>query len=60
MKPISEERLTTIEELFCPVRVQAGQLGPWYAGAPYSHKRFAPIMRELAEIIRASRVSVNP
>lgn len=40
--------------------VQAGQIGPWYAGAPYSHKRFAPIMRELAGIIRTSRAGVNP
>jgi iron complex transport system substrate-binding protein len=32
--------------------VQAGQLGPWYAGAPYSYARLAPMMRELAEIIR--------
>lgn len=39
--------------------VQAGQSGPWYAGAPYSHKRFAPIMRELTEIIRTSRAGGN-
>ena len=32
--------------------VKAGQLGPWYAGAPYSYARLAPMMRELAGIIR--------
>lgn len=34
--------------------VKAGQLGPWYAGAPYSYARLTPMMRELAEIIRES------
>lgn len=32
--------------------VKANQLGPWYAGAPYSYARLAPIMVELAGIIR--------
>jgi iron complex transport system substrate-binding protein len=32
--------------------VKAGQLGPWYAGAPYSYARLAPMMIELAGIIR--------
>lgn len=34
--------------------VQANQIGPWYAGAPYSYARLAPMMRELAGIIRAA------
>ncbi|HYI14993.1 MAG TPA: ABC transporter substrate-binding protein [Thermomicrobiales bacterium] len=32
--------------------VKADQLGPWYAGAPYSYARLAPMMVELAGIIR--------
>ncbi|MCO5176100.1 MAG: ABC transporter substrate-binding protein [Thermomicrobiales bacterium] len=32
--------------------VAAGQIGPWYAGAPYSYVQLAPTMRELAGIIR--------
>jgi iron complex transport system substrate-binding protein len=38
--------------------VKAGQIGPWYAGAPWSHKRFAPIMSELAGVIRKSRADI--
>lgn len=34
--------------------VQANQIGPWYAGAPYSYARLAPMMTELAGIIRDS------
>lgn len=34
--------------------VKAGQTGPWYAGSPYSHKRFAPIVQELAGIVGKS------
>lgn len=38
--------------------VQAGQVGAWYAAAPYSHARLTPIMLELAELIRNSRADV--
>lgn len=31
--------------------VQAGQVGPWYAGAPYSHQRLTPILQELTGLI---------
>lgn len=32
--------------------VVAGQIGPWYAGAPYSYVQLAPTLKELAGIIR--------
>jgi iron complex transport system substrate-binding protein len=32
--------------------IAADQIGPWYAGAPYSYARLAPMMLELAGIIR--------
>lgn len=38
--------------------IEAGQIGPWYAGAPYSYARLAPIMQELAEIIRGADASL--
>ncbi|RIK46564.1 MAG: hypothetical protein DCC58_02735 [Chloroflexi bacterium] len=34
--------------------VQAGQVGPWYAGAPYSYIGLVPIMQELTALINAS------
>lgn len=52
---LTQEQLNAIPTWTSLPAVQAGQVGPWYAGAPYSHHRFAPIMRELAEIIRNSR-----
>lgn len=38
--------------------VQAGQVGNWYAAAPYSHARLTPIMLELAGLIRNSRADL--
>jgi len=55
---LTQEQLNAIPTWTSLPAVQAGQVGPWYAGAPYSHKRFAPIMRELAEIIRKSRADI--
>jgi iron complex transport system substrate-binding protein len=34
--------------------VQAGQIGPWYAGAPSSYSRLAPIMDELTALLEAA------
>lgn len=34
--------------------IEADQVGKWYAGAPYSYARLAPMMRELAELIRVT------
>lgn len=38
--------------------VAAGQVGPWYAAAPISYRRFAPIMEELTAIIASADESV--
>jgi iron complex transport system substrate-binding protein len=38
--------------------VQAGQVGAWYAAAPYSRRRLIPIMEELTELIRRCRADV--
>lgn len=38
--------------------VQAGQLGNWYAGAPYSRARLAPIVTELTDVVRNARADV--
>lgn len=32
--------------------VKASQIGPWYAGAPYSYVQLTPILKELAGIVR--------
>jgi iron complex transport system substrate-binding protein len=55
---LSPEQLAEIPTWSALPAVQAGQVGPWYAGAPYSHARLVPIMQELTEIIRASRADV--
>jgi len=34
--------------------VQAGQIGPWYVGAPSSYGRLAPIMDELSALIESA------
>lgn len=39
--------------------VQAGQVGAWYAAAPFSRKRLIPIMQELTELIRRCRANVD-
>lgn len=38
--------------------VQANQIGPWYAGAPYSRARLTPIMTELTDIIRNCQTDI--
>ncbi|MBA2520740.1 MAG: ABC transporter substrate-binding protein [Chloroflexia bacterium] len=38
--------------------VQAGQVGPWHAVAPYGRRAFSNIVRELTEIIRQTDASV--
>jgi len=38
--------------------VQAGQIGPWYAGRPYSNASISPILRELTTLIRAARADL--
>lgn len=38
--------------------VIAGQVGNWYAGAPYSRLRLTSIMVELTELIRASNADI--
>ncbi len=38
--------------------VVAGQVGPWYAAAPVSYGRFAPIMDELSAIVESADESV--
>lgn len=51
----------TVEEIAAAVplwnslpAVAAGQVGPWYAGAPSSYGRLAPIMDELSALIEAA------
>lgn len=55
---LSPEQLADIPTWSALPAVQAGQIGPWYAGAPYSHARLVPIMQQLTEFIRASRADV--
>ena len=38
--------------------VQAGQVGKWYAAAPYSYDRLVPIMQELTELIANARTDL--
>ncbi len=38
--------------------VKAGQVGKWYAGAPYSRLRLTSIMVELTELIRKSNADI--
>jgi iron complex transport system substrate-binding protein len=38
--------------------VQAGQVGRWYAGAPYSHQRLTPILQELTGLIGNSKADL--
>jgi iron complex transport system substrate-binding protein len=58
VSPADMERINEIPTWSRLPAVAAGQVGPWYAGSPYSHRRFAPIMRELADIIRNCRTDV--
>ena len=38
--------------------VQAGQVGKWYAAAPYSYDRLVPIMQELTEMINNAQADL--
>ncbi len=38
--------------------VRAEQIGPWYAGAPYSYVQLTPILQELAGIVRDADASL--
>lgn len=55
---MTPEDLLSIETWASLPAVQAGQVGLWYAAAPYSHARLTPIMLELAELVRNSRADV--
>ncbi|GIW04324.1 MAG: ABC transporter substrate-binding protein [Thermomicrobiales bacterium] len=38
--------------------VQAGQVGKWYAAAPYSYDRLVPILEELTALIQTARADL--
>jgi len=48
----SSEEIASIGTWQSLPAIEANQVGKWYAGAPYSYARLAPMMLELAELIR--------
>lgn len=55
---MTQEQLLAIDTWSSLPAVQAGQIGAWYAGAPYSRARLTPILIELTEVIRSSRADI--
>lgn len=51
---MTEDEFSTIGTWAALPAVQAKQVGPWYAAAPYSYIGLVPIMEDLAAQIRAS------
>jgi iron complex transport system substrate-binding protein len=56
--PTPDELSTSVPIWNTLPAVQAGQLGNWYAGAPSSYGRLAPIMDELAALIASADPNV--